>query len=118
MCCKLLSSWEMDIISQPCDFDVSVTLMWSYILYSFDLLCQVHLDLPRVWKRALRATPTSSDSQSPVCPFSYYHMRSAATAVFVWNPCAKIVSLGVGHLGDSLHSGSGMLSEFNKKLIP
>lgn len=97
-----------------CICDINV----SDILYSFNLLCQVHLDLPRAWKRALRATPTSSDSQSPVCPFSYYHMRSAATAVFVWNPCAKIVSLGVGHLGDSLPSGSGMLSEFNKKLIP
>ena len=92
--------------------------MWSDMLYSFDLLCQVHLDFPRVLERALRATPTSSDSQSPVCPFSYYHMRSAAVAVFVWNPCAKIASLGVGHPGDSLHSGSGMLLEFNKKIDP
>lgn len=118
MYCKLLRSREMYIISQPCNFDISVTLMWSGIFYSFDLLCQVHLALPQVYKRTLMVTPTLPCSESPVCPFSYYHMRSAATAVFVWNPCAKIVSLGVGHIGDSLHNGSEMLSEFNRRLIP
>lgn len=89
---------------------------WWDIFYSFDLLCQLHLALPQVWKRALAVTPPPPYSQSTVCPLSYCQMRSAAIADFVWDPCTKIFNLGVGHVGDSAYSGIGMIAESKKRL--
>lgn len=90
---------------------------WSDLFYNFDLLCQVHLALAQVWKRGLTVTP-SPYSQSTVCPFSYCQMRSAATAVFMWNPCAKIFSFGVGHIGDSVHRQVTCYQDLKKDWSP